>query len=197
MVNNDNEIKNEDDVEEITETTIEDTVPAAEEPELEEIEEAEENKLASIRQKLKQAEEDKRQALEDLAVAKADFLNARKRLEEDKQRGIERQKIKDIEALLPLCDSFHMAMANQEAWNAVDDKWRKGVEGIHNNLQSILTSHNVEAFDPTGQAFNPELHEALSTTETDQEPDTVVQTMQQGYKIRDTVIRPAKVVISS
>jgi len=190
MVNND--IENNDELEEIT-----DEITEPIEPELEEIEDAEENKLASIRAKLKQAEEDKKQALEELALVKADFLNARKRLEEDKQRGIERQKIKDIEALLPLCDSFTMAMADTDAWNAVDENWRKGIEGIHSNLESILKQHNVESFDPTGETFNPELHEALSTAESDEPADTVTQTLQLGYKMSDVVIRPAKVIISS
>jgi len=201
MVNNDNDMKDEDNVEIETEQTdvtdTEATEIAAEEPDLEEIESLEEDKLQALRAKLKQVEEDKRVALEELALTKADFLNARKRLDEEKNRGIERQKIKDIEALLPLCDSFHMAMADTEKWNAIDDTWRKGVEGIHSQLQQILSGHNVTSFDPTGQLFDPSLHEALSTMESDQDPDTVVSAMQQGYKMGETVIRPAKVIISA
>lgn len=194
MVNQDTENNDEILTEEIA---SEGTEPAAEEQDLEEIESLEEGKLQSLKDKVKRLEEEKRTAQEELALAKADFLNARKRLEEDKLRGIERQKVKDIEALLPLCDAFTMAMANQDAWNAVDENWRKGVEGIYSNLEGILKGHNVESFDPTGEPFDPELHEALSTTESDQETDTVVTTVQQGYKLGDMVIRPAKVVIST
>lgn len=190
MVNND--IENNEEIEEITDEMTDST-----EPELEEIEELEEGKLKKVQDKLKVAEEEKRKALEELALAKADFLNGRKRLEEEKQRGVERQKTKDIEALLPLCDSFTMAMADKDAWEAADERWRKGIEGIHAQLQQILLSHNVESIDPTGEVFNPELHEAISTTESDAPADTITQTMQLGYKMGDTIIRHAKVIISS
>ena len=190
MVNNDNE--NNEEIEEITDEMTDMT-----EPELEEIEEVEENKLKKLKGKLKQVEEDKRVALEELAAAKADFLNGKKRLEDEKQRGIERQKIRDIEALLPLCDSFHMAMADKEAWEATDDRWRKGIEGIHAQLRQILNGYNVEALDPTGDTFDPLLHEAMGTTESKEDTDTIVETLQLGYKMGDIIIRHAKVIISS
>lgn len=204
MVKQHNDIEHEDDVELPTDATdftnVEDTDITAElaqdEANLEEIEDLEESKLKTLRDKVARLDEEKRAVLEELATVKADFLNARKRLEEDKLRGIERQKIKDIEALLPLADAFTMAMSNADAWNAVDETWRKGVEGIYQNLVSILSSHGVESFDPTGEAFDPNLHEALSTTPSEQDTDTVVSTMQLGYKLGDTVIRAAKVVIS-
>ena len=197
MVNHDNEQTEDVTQEPLTELT--DTVPepAAEEPELETIESLTKDKLQQLREKVTRLDEEKKAVLEELALAKADFLNARKRLEEEKKRGIERQKITDIEALLPLCDAFTMAMADTEQWQSVDEAWRQGVEGIYHNLQSILKGHNVETYDPTGESFDPELHEALSTTDSDQASDVVVSTMQQGYKMGDVVIRPAKVVISS
>lgn len=197
MVNKKDETTTIDNNEEIQDITNEDTDTAAEEPEIEEIEDLEASKIQSLKEKNARLEDEKRDALEQLASAKADFLNAKKRLEEEKLRGIERQKIKDIEALLPLCDSFRMAMADKEAWEAADERWRKGVEGIHGQLQQILQMHNVTSIDPTGEPFNPELHDALSAIESDQDTDTVIETMQLGYKMGDTIIRHAKVVISS
>jgi len=194
MVNNEHE-NNDEIIEEITDET---TDTAAEEPELEEIEDAEENKLQSIRKKLKQAEEDKRSALEELATVKADFLNARKRLEEDSKRLIERKSARHMEVLLPLADSFHMAMSNKEVWEKADENWRKGIEGINAQLLQILKEGGVEAVDPTGEAFDPNLHEAIGTTEVDDaQVDTVVHVMQMGYTITQngetTALRPARV----
>ncbi len=178
MVNNDNE--NNEEIEEITDEITDTT-----EPELEEIEEVGENKLKKVKDKLKQVEEDKKAALEELALAKADFLNGKRRLEEEKQRGIARQKIRDIEALLPLCDSFTMAMADKEAWNAADERWRKGIEGIHSQLQQILSSHDVSEVDPTGETFDPNIHEAIGTEPVDDESreGTIVSVVQKGYVI--------------
>ncbi|MFT5832237.1 MAG: molecular chaperone GrpE [Candidatus Paceibacteria bacterium] len=191
MVNNDNE--NNEEFEEITDELTDMT-----ETEIEEIEDAEENKLKKVKDKLKQVEEDKRAALEELATVKADFLNARKRLEDDTKRVIERKTIRHMESLLPLADSFHMAMSNQEVWEKADENWRKGIEGINAQLLQILKDNGVTPVDPTGETFDPARHEAIGMTEVDEnEVDTVVMVMQQGYEMtladKTDMIRPARV----
>ena len=192
MVNNDNE--NNEEFEEITDELTDTT-----EPELEDIEDAEANKLKKVKDKLKTAEEDKRAALEELATVKADFLNARKRLEDDSKRVIERKTIRHMESLLPLADSFHMAMANTEVWEKADENWRKGIEGINSQLLQILKDNGVTPVDPTGETFDPARHEAIGTTEVEDEKevDTVVMVMQQGYEMtlgdKTELIRPARV----
>ena len=192
-------MKHKHDNDEEFEDIIEDnTTTAAEEPELLDIEDAEENKLKKLREKLKQAEEGKRSALEDLATVRADFLNARKRLEEDSKRVIERKTIRHMESLLPLADSFYMAMSNKKVWESADEKWRKGVEGINLQLLQILKDNGVQPIDPTGEVFDPAKHEAIGTTPVEAElVDTVVLVMQQGYEMtlgdKTELIRPARV----
>ena len=188
-----NDIENNEEFEDITDEMTDMT-----EPDLEEIEDAEENKLKKLRDKLKQAEEDKRAAMEELATVRADFLNARKRLEEDSKRTIERKTIRHMESLLPLADSFHMAMANREVWEKTDEVWRKGVEGINAQLLQILKDNGVQPVDPTGDVFDPAKHEAIGTTPVKEDlVDTVVMVMQQGYEMtmgdRTELIRPARV----
>jgi len=191
MVNNDNE--NNEEFEEITDELTDTT-----EPELEEIEDLEAGKLQTVKKKLKTAEEDKRVVLEELAAVKADFLNARKRLEDDSKRVIARKTIRHMESLLPLADSFHMAMANKDVWEKADENWRRGIEGINSQLLQILKDNGVTPVDPTGETFDPARHEAIGTTEVDEEQiDKVVMVMQQGYEmtLRDKteLIRPARV----
>ncbi len=170
-----------------------------------EVEEAEEHQADTIKKlkaKLKEAEEAKRVALEDMQRAKADFLNARRRLEEERLRDRERSTISHIEDLIPLCDSFEMAMSNKDAWEKTDAIWRKGVEGIYAQLSSILASNRVEAVSPQGEHFDPTKHEALSTTLVTkaEENDTIVNVIQKGYVLKKNdgnteVIRPARVII--
>jgi len=191
MVNKDNEHN-----EELIDITDEQTDTI--EPEIEDIEDLEAGKLQTLKKKLKQAEEDKRAALEELAVVRADFLNARKRLEEDTKRTIERKTIRHMEALLPLADSFHMAMSNKEVWEKADPVWRKGVEGINAQLLQILKDNGVQPVDPTGEQFDPAKHEAIGTTPVaPDQVDTVVMVMQQGYEMtlgdKTEIIRPARV----
>lgn len=174
---------------------------AFEDMELEDAETSTGNKLKDVRDKLKQCEAEKMSHLEELQRAKADFLNARRRLEEERERDKERARIRFIEELLPLCDSFHMAMGNQEAWNNVDEVWRKGVESIYSQLEQILTAHHVSKVDPLGEAFDPTLHDAMSNQPVTDEAQhhTIIQVIQPGYsmKVGDTtdVIRPARVIV--
>jgi len=192
MVNmNDKEI---DDLEEITDENIE-----TREPELEDVEELSETKMKDLREKIARLNTEKKEILEESQRTRAEFLNARRRLEEERAQDKKRTQRQHAEELLPLCDSFQMAMGNTEIWEKADKSWRTGVEGISMQLMNILNSYGVKSVDPTGEAFNPEKHEAVGTEEvTDKElEDTVVSVVQRGYEMTqdgDTyMIRPARV----
>ena len=120
-------------------------------------------KLKVLRTKLQEATDKNRELGEEVQRTKADFLNARKRLEEEQFRSRERDTVKHIEKLLPLADSFYLAQLDRAAWEKADEKWRRGIEGISNQLTSILRSYGVSAVDPTGHPFDPLKHEAMST----------------------------------
>lgn len=164
--------------------------------ELEEQEANEQTKIKSLRAKLKACEEEKKQQLDDLQRTKADFLNSKKRLQDEVVRAKERAVEDQIEKLLPMCDSFAMAMGNEAVWQSVDENWRKGIEAIHTQLQSILKGYDVTVIDPKGEHFDPMRHEALGSEENEAESETVLTVIQQGYERNGTVIRPAKVIIS-
>lgn len=168
------------------------------EPELEEMEEAADTKLKKLRDKLTHCEEEKRQLLETSQRAKAEFLNARKRLEEERLKDKMRHKMDHVFELLPLCDSFEMAMSNTEAWEKADKNWRVGVEGINTQLMQILESYNVSLINQTGVTFDPYRHEAIGTEEVEAEmKDKVIKVVQSGYEMkmgdRTELIRPARV----
>ena len=170
-----------------------------EEVELTDIEEGTSSKLKAMRQKLAAAEEAKRESLEELQRTKADFLNARKRLEEERATDRTRAKKQFIEDILPLCDSFTMAMSNTEAWEKADKAWRSGVEGIYGQLQRLLESYGVTTVNPLGEPFDPHRHDAIGTkvVKDKKEQDTVVAVLQYGYELKSgdktDIIRPARV----
>jgi molecular chaperone GrpE len=192
MVNmNDKEI---DDLEEITDENIE-----TQEPELEDVEELSNTKMKDLREKIARLDTEKKEILEASQRTRAEFLNAKRRLEEERAQDRKRAQRQHAEELLPLCDSFQMAMGNTEIWERADKSWRTGVEGINMQLMNILSSYGVKPVDPTGDVFDPEKHEAVGTEEvTDKElEDTVVSVVQRGYEMTqdgDTyMIRPARV----
>lgn len=182
---------------EVETTNDEDT--AMEEPELVDVEEKSEGKIKKMRDKITRLEEEKKDLSDELQRAKADFLNARKRLDEERARDKVRYRKQHIEELLPLCDSFQMAMNDKEAWEKADEAWRKGVEGIQTQLMRILESYGVKTFNPQGERFDAHRHEAIGTEVVDDEKlvDTVVSVVQLGYEMTtgDTteIIRHARV----
>ncbi len=196
MVNKKHENKDQDDLE------ITNDITEMIEPDLEEIEMKEKDVISSLREKFKTCDAQKRELLEETQRIKADFLNARKRLEEEKYRDRERMVIKHVEKLLPLCDSFQMAMSDKKTWEKADDNWRKGIEGIYSQLQNLLTSYSVNAVNPVGEHFDPRRHEALANIPVTEKKDIdkVIQVIQAGYELKKDdgsieLIRPARVAI--
>lgn len=195
MVNINNENENTDDIETISEDT--DTTDI----ELEDAEEITGDKVKTLRAKLKEAELKTRELHEELQRNKADFLNARRRLEEERIRDRERAAITHVEKLLPLCDSFFLAMQDQKAIEESDPKWRRGIEGTYAQLRGIMDSYGITAHDPTGEEFDPNIHEALSMVPVTDESkgNRIITVIQQGYTKRrgDTIelIRPARVTV--
>lgn len=154
-------------------------------------------KLKALRSKLKECEETKAKTLEDLQRARADFLNSKRRIEEQAARDSERTAIRIITDLLPLLDSFDTALSDVKRLHELDPTWRSGIEGIHALLKNFLRAEEVTEIETLGKHFNPHEHEAISNTPVDDNAavDTVISVLQKGYKWKDVVIRPAKVAV--
>ncbi len=153
--------------------------------------------VKKLREKLKDAEEKSREYLTGWQKAKADLVNLRK---EDEKRLGERVKYAEealILDLLPVIDSFEMAFANKEAWEALPKEWRVGVEYIHNGLLSTLGKYGAKILDPVGEDFNPETQEAVETVPVVDESRNgkVVQVIQKGFMMHDKIIRTVKVKV--
>lgn len=195
--------KDKDEVHEELEITTDTDHSDMTDPELSDIEQSEENKLKTLKTKLIDTEEKCRNLNEEVQRAKADFLNARKRLEDERARDKDRLTINHIEKLLPLCDSFFLAMQDEKAMEASDPKWRKGIEGTYAQLKSLLDSYKVTAFNPVGEIFDPSHHEALSMIHVDDESQNnrVINIIQQGYELKvgdsNELIRPARVTVGT
>ena len=170
---------------------------------IEEAESTAADKIKQFKERFKRCDEEKRQALEDLQRAKADFLNTKKRLEAERAQTKELLLDQHIENLLPLCDSFNMAMSNTEVWETVDATWRTGVEGIHTQLQNVLQEYGVVTINPIGETFDPQRHEAATNqTVTEPKQHNVIQAVVQLGYVRKTIdgtrlIRPARVAVGN
>jgi molecular chaperone GrpE len=130
----------------------------------------------------------------DLAQrARADFENYRKRAARDSAESLARGKTEVGRAVLPALDSLERALA------ADGEGLAAGVALVYRELEGALAAAGIEAIDPTGERFDPSLHEALSSRPASdgEEPGVVAETVQRGYRIGDTLVRPARVVVTA
>jgi molecular chaperone GrpE len=96
------------------------------------------SKLEKIKKDLKKCQEEKQEYLDGWQRAKADFVNLKKRSDEEKKEFAKYANEQFITELLPALDSFDQAFKNKEAWEKADKNWRTGIEFIHSQLVSVL-----------------------------------------------------------
>ena len=153
--------------------------------------------LKKLRMDLKQAKKEKEEYLTGWQKERADFVNYKKE-ESNRQAnfaGLFREQV--LNRFLTVMDSFSMAFANKEAWNKVDENWRRGVEYIYSQLGGIFEEYGVKEIGKVGELFDPSLHESINMmpTDTKELDHTISEVIQKGYKLGDRVMRPAKVNI--
>ena len=160
-------------------------------------EEYSQDKIKKIRQEKDEAIKAKRQCLEDLQKAKADFVNMRKRDEQDKERFIKSANEKLVSEIIPLLDSFDLAL--HESFWTDKPEIKKGVDQIHNRFKQILENHGVQIHNPLGEIFDPNKQEAISMEETKKEDEDhkISEVIQKGYELNGKIIRSAKVKIKT
>jgi molecular chaperone GrpE len=126
---------------------------------------------------------------------RAEFANFKKRIEREKLELYQNATSDVLKSLLPILDDFDRAVDNLPE-DLRDHPWVDGVLGIQRKMLRLLEQFNITVVDPTGQPFDPNLHEALGTDESDAEPGTVTATMQKGYLVGERVLRPALVRVA-
>ena len=99
--------------------------------------------------------------------------------------------------LLPVIDKSERAIEMTDGDNEAVKPLLEGVEMTHKTFLSTIEKFGLSPIDPQGEAFNPDLHQAMSMQESaDHEPNTVMAVMQKGYQINGRLLRPAMVMVS-
>lgn len=129
--------------------------------------------------------------------AHAEMENLRKRAERDVQNAHKFALERFFNELLPARDSLELGLAATSN-DAVDvARLREGVELTLRQLAAAMEKFGARELHPLGAKFNPNEHEAMAMTPTDQAaPNTVIQVLQKGYLLNDRLIRPAKVLVA-
>lgn len=156
------------------------------------------DEASQLRAQLEAAEVTAGQSRDELLRVQAEMQNLRRRTEQDIEKAHKYGQEKFSIELLAVMDNLERAAAASEA--SEDEAVKAIQEGVALTLKGFadcFARFNIEAVDPQGEPFDPQLHQAMSIQESpDAEPNTVIAVMQKGYTLHGRVIRPAMVMVS-
>jgi molecular chaperone GrpE len=129
----------------------------------------------------------------------ADFENFRKRATREQSLAEGRGIAKVVKELLPALDNLERALAAADAQpDGGQHHLSEGIKLVHSELKSALVRVGVEGFSPKGEPFDPNVHEAMAQQPVEgADSGTVVEVYQSGYRIGESVIRPARVIVAA
>ncbi|MFK7831254.1 MAG: nucleotide exchange factor GrpE [Congregibacter sp.] len=136
-------------------------------------------------------------ARDQVLRAHADAQNVKRRAEQDVEKARKYALERFSGELLPVVDNLERALESAGGDDEAIKPIAEGVELTLKSFQDVLGKFAIEALDPVGEPFDPQLHQAMSMIESpDAEPNTVLTVLQKGYTLNQRLIRPAMVMVS-
>ena len=124
----------------------------------------------------------------------AEFDNYKKRTERERLSFAEFNKAETVKIFLPIFDNVDRALLSDKE----SPEYQKGIELIVKQLTEAVEKLGLKTIGEKGETFNPEIHEAVMHIEDEEYPEnSVADVLQKGYKIGDTVVRPAMVKVAN
>ena len=134
----------------------------------------------------------------DLALrTQADFENYKKRAARERDEGIKYANRSLLERLVPIVDNFELGLS--AAWEeGKHSPIYSGMNMVLKQLTDFLADNGLQPIDAVGKQFDPNLHEAIGHEPSDKVPEgRVIRQTRRGYRLKDRLLRPAAVVVSS
>lgn len=163
---------------------------AKKEPEKKQSSEETEKKLSDLQKKYDE--------LEDKYLrAEAEMQNMTKRFKKEQQQLLKYEGQDLIREILPVIDNLNRALKIDVKENG-SEQLKRGIEMVQRDMEKALKENDVTKIEALGQTFDPTLHQAVKTVpvEEGQEAETIVEVYQDGYMLKDRVLRPAMVVVA-
>ena len=152
--------------------------------------------IEKIEKELKKCEKEKEEYLNGWKREKADFINYKKEEAEKIRKLIEYNTENLILKILPIVDSFNLASKEISKNLKEENDFVKGLLQIKSFLENFLKNEGVEEIKCLGELFDPFFHEAIEMADSEDESGTVIKELEKGYKIKDKLLRPAKVRVA-
>jgi len=134
----------------------------------------------------------------DLALrSQADFENYKKRSAREKEEAIKYANNSLLERLVGIVDNFELGLAAAKGQSAQSPIY-SGMVLVQKQLNDLLVENGLQPVEAEGKTFDPNLHEAIAHEPSDQIREGIVlRQTRRGYRLKDRLLRPAKVVVSS
>jgi molecular chaperone GrpE len=160
----------------------------------------EEKEFESMEALINAIQEEKEEFKDKYLRALANYENLRKRAIQEKEKTYNFAQEEVFGKFLPILDDFKRAFESFNNSEKHKDDYKSFYEGIRlvrSNFENLLKIYNIEPFESLGEKFDPSKHEAIHVIEhNDEEEGKILEETQSGYKIRDKVLRPAKVIVA-
>ncbi len=155
------------------------------------------SKIKKLKVELKEVRKEKDEYLDGWQRSKADFVNFKKRADEEKKAFAAYATEDFILQLIPALDSFSHAFADKENWESVSKDWRVGIEYIHSQIVNTLNDHGVVEIESLHKEFDPKLHHSIDTVEVEDKKDDgkIMEVILKGYKLGNKIIRHPNVKV--
>lgn len=154
---------------------------------------------ADVETRERELEEKDRQLKETIDRLKrlqADFENYKKRVARERSEDAQRIEDRILLEMLPIYDSFDRAFRSY-SHNGDEESFIEGMERVFAQFNDFLRGLDVHPIEAKGKSFDPSLHEALMSVESEEaEPNTVLEVFETGYVRGDRIIRPSRVKVS-
>jgi len=154
------------------------------------------NMIAELQLQLEAEQRKSEEYLDGLRRSQADFINYKRRATQEQQEARVAAEAAVIERLLPVLDDLGRALDSAPEEFA-DQSWVEGIFLVRRRLFSTLEQMGVRQVGKVGEAFDPNVHDALMTQSGTGSPmGTVVQVTRSGYAQGERIIRPAQVIVA-
>jgi len=156
------------------------------------------DETSALRERAEQAEARAQEYWDRVVRMEAEKDNIRKRAEKDVTSARKQSLEKFATELLAVRDSLELGRDAANQTDADIDKIREGTELTLKMLTQAFDKFSIEEINPVGEKFDPELHQAMSTQEADDDhpTNTVTTVVQKGYRLEDRLLRPALVIVA-
>ena len=155
------------------------------------------DQLKAAQEQIDQLTKEKDELEDKYLRAEAEMANMQTRYKKEQEQLLKYQSQRLATAVLPVIDNLNRAL-EIEVDDEASKNLKQGVEMVAKDLSKAFTDNEITKIESLGKKFNPTLHQAVKSVpaEDGQEPETIVEVFQDGYMLKDRVLRPAMLVVA-